>query len=197
MQGTILYIERDLLKKAASGDEIAFRDLYERWQPSLSAFIFKIARSKELTAEIIQDVFLKIWMNREFLADVDNFKSYLYVVCRNHAINVFRKTMRELRYHQQLEKSVVREMYDEDEDNEYINLSVIDQAISQLPPRQKEVYLLHRHDRLTYQQIADQLNIGKETVKTHIGLAVKSLTSYLKSRATVLFALAQLFSENS
>lgn len=196
LKETILNIDKDLLKKAASGDEIAFRDLYDKWQPPLSAFIFKISRSKELTAEIIQDVFLKIWMNREFLADVDNFKSYLYVVCRNHAINTFRKAMRELRYHQTLEKSDIREVADETEENDFFNLSVIDHAINQLPPRQKEVYLLHRHERLTYQQIALKLNIGRESVKTHIDLAVRSITKHLKERAMVSFILVDLFSKN-
>lgn len=196
MSDNKLHIEKLLLKKVASGNEAAFSELYAIWQPNLSSFIFRITKSKELTAEVVQDVFLKIWTNRSVLIEVESFKSYLFVVSKNQAINAFRKTMRELRLFQQLEANMKNESFEFPDDLEINQLSLVDEAIDHLSPRQKEIYLLHRQSKLTYQEIADQLGIGKESVKTHLELAVKSITKYLKSRLPLISLLIGIISKN-
>lgn len=181
MSTAFLYNERELLLRTAEGDEAAFAQLYKYWQPAVATFIFRISRSKEVTAEIVQDVFLKIWMTRETLADVNNFKSYLFIISRNHAINAFKKHLREnkelnawLLIKGQDERSVMPGIQSSEK-------SLIDEAIDQLSPRQKEIYLMHRHERLSYKEIAQKLGIGRESVKTHLQLAVKAITAYLKA----------------
>ena len=186
-----------LLEKVASGNEAAFSELYAIWQPILSSFIFKITKSKEVTAEVVQDVFLKIWVNREALLEVQNFKAYLFVVSKNQAINAFRKSMKELRFFQLLEAKLKNESYESVDDLEPSQLALVDEAIDRLSPRQKEIYLLHRQSKLTYQEIADQLGIGKESVKTHLELAVKSITKYLKSKITLIALIVEIISKNN
>lgn len=186
-----------LLEKVAAGNEAAFSELYAIWQPRLSSFIFRITKSREVSAEIVQDVFLKIWVNREALLEVQNFKAYLFVVSKNQAINAFRKSMMELRLFQQLEVKLKNERTELPEDMEASQLALLDEAIDKLSPRQKEVYLLHRQTRLTYQEIADQLGIGKESVKTHLELAVKSITKYLKSRIALITLIVEIISKNN
>lgn len=188
--------DRKLLVSIAGGNELAFRKLYADWQPQLSTFIFQITKSKEITAEIVQDVFLKIWMTRENLTAVDNFKAYLFVVSRNQALNAFRKAVNEWRRFENVnDMSQLEQKANTEAEDPY--LSLIDAAIDQLSPRQKEVYLLHRHQKLSYQEIADQLGIGKESVKTHIELAVKSIKRYLSARVTLLSIIVKKISENS
>jgi RNA polymerase sigma-70 factor (ECF subfamily) len=190
------YDEKIILSKVANGDEHAFTLLYNRWQPELSSFIFKITQSGEITAELVQDVFYKIWISRESLTEINNFKSYLYVISRNQAINAFRKTMREIAKFSNLDDHQISE--DPLEENpEEEKLTLIDEAIDNLSPRQKEVYLLHRHHKLTYQEIADKLGIGKQSVKTHIELSVKSIRGFLISRIGILALLIEFFSENN
>lgn len=178
-----------LLQQVAKGDEFSFRLLYENWQGQLASYIFRITKSKEITAEIVQDVFLKIWISREALSEVDNFKSYLFIVSRNQAINALKKAMRELKKVRDWEKISKDETQSEDFENE--RFSLVDEAIEQLSPRQKEVFILHRYEKFTYQQIADKLGIGKESVKTHIGLAVKAITKYLKGHLLLIAFLAE------
>lgn len=180
-----------LLQFVAQGDELAFGQLYEHWQPQLASFIFRITKSKEIAAEIVQDVFLKIWINRELLSGIDQFKSYLFVVCRNHALNALRKAVREFEQFQELETINFDKTSPDDEDTETNRLTIVDIAIDKLSPRQKEIYLLHRHEGFTYHQIAAKLGIGKETVKTHLDLAVKSITEYIKSHITLLALIAE------
>ncbi len=186
------YNEKEILLQVAAGNETAFGELYRYWQPQLAFFILRFTGSKELTAEIVQDVFLKLWLSREALTDIGQFKSYLFVMSRHHAINAFRKTMRELRQSRDWEQSQSNDTGDKTEDP---LLSVVDEAIEQLSPRQKEVYLLHRHQRLTYLQIAEKLGIGRESVKTHLELAVKAITKYLQQRMILAIAVLELISK--
>ncbi|HET9280112.1 MAG TPA: sigma-70 family RNA polymerase sigma factor, partial [Flavitalea sp.] len=68
--------------------------------------------------------------------------------------------------------------------------TLIDEAIESLPPRQKEVFLLHRYERFTYLQIAEKLGIGRESVKTHLGHAVRAISKYLGQKAGLFILLA-------
>src|ERR1043165_8637940 len=79
--------EKELLEKIAAGDHVAFTTLFDNYHHSLGAFVFSITKSKELAEEITLDIFLKIWMTREALAKVKNFKAYLFTVSRNAAIS--------------------------------------------------------------------------------------------------------------
>lgn len=88
--------ETELLKDIAAGNSKAFRALYSQWEPTLSSFIFQVTRSKIIIAEIVQDVFLKIWMTRESLVDVKDFKAYLFVISKNRAINTLKKSLADL-----------------------------------------------------------------------------------------------------
>jgi RNA polymerase sigma-70 factor (family 1) len=181
------------MKKVAAGDQVAFSELYTVWEPHLSSFIFRITRSKELTAEVVQDIFLKIWMSRETLSEIYNFKSFLFAIGRNQAINTFRKAMRELKHSQDLEKALKNNSNKENDENDLIQLSLVDEAIDHLPPRQKEIYLLHRHKKLTYHQIAEKLGIGKESVKTHLKIAVKSISKFIRTRIEVTLLFIGIF----
>ena len=193
MTNKLLYDEKTLLIKVAGGDESAFARLFEQWHPMLAAYIYRVTRSREMAAEIVQDVFLKIWISRETLGSVNNFKAYLLIVSRNHAINALRKSMRELQQKKTWQKENTEPVPGPEENPDMLLYSIIDEAIDHLPPRQKEVSLLHRYQRLTYLRIAEKLGIGRESVKTHMELAIKSITRYLRRRITIGILLFLLF----
>jgi RNA polymerase sigma-70 factor (ECF subfamily) len=178
--------EKDLLKRVAAGDETAFSRLYQQWWPFLGAHIYRITESKPVTEEIVQDVFLKIWQVRETLTEIQHFKSYLLIVSKNHALNALKKKARESAKWKAYIETESREPGQEADDSRS-PYSLIDEAIDQLPPRQKQVYLLHRQERFTYRQIAGQLGISRETVKTHLGLAVTAISRYVRSK--LLFSM--------
>ena len=181
-----------ILRRVACGDRKSFEKLYHDWQPKLSSYIFSITREKDITAEVVQDVFLKIWMSRESLTEINNFSAFLFVVSRNMAINAFRKSMRELERFEPVSNATAQAEETTDESLLFA-LSVVDEAIDRLPERQKVVYLYHRHQKLTYQQIAEKLNIGKESVKTHLKLAVNSLKKELLNKVASALMLTFCF----
>lgn len=173
--------ETDLILHVINGNESAFKKLYILYQPLLYNHIYRITESIEITDEIIQDVFLKIWHTREALTAVNNFKAYLFTVSKNYAISFLRKHVRETTLHQKWKseaKNVSHLRVNDDAKSDYYGL--LDEAIDQLPPQQKKTYLLSRHLQLKYAEIAEQMGISKETVKKYLQLATESITIHVR-----------------
>lgn len=175
--------DKDLLLKVAEGDEHAFRCLFIMHHQQLGVHIHRITNSMELAEEVVQDVFLKIWMARETLAQVEDFKAYLFVISKNHALNCLKKLAKEKVQAKKLEESSLGLIMDDQQDNLYYNL--LDEAIDHLPSQQQKVYLLSRHNRLKYNEIADQLKLSRETVKKYLQIATTSITDYVRSHLDV------------
>ena len=179
-----LYNEKELLLKVAEGNEIAFRQLFQQWHQLLAGYVLRITESKETTEEIVQDVFLKIWMTREVLGEIQDFKHYLLVVSRNQSFDVLKRQLKETKKKRDWERENQQLVPTDNAPDDYSSL--IDEAIDNLPTRRKEVYLLSRHERLSYQEIADKLSISRESVKTHLKLASSSISTYIRSRMLIL-----------
>lgn len=186
-----------ILQDIAAGSSKAFRALYAHWEPILSSFIFQVTRSKVMTAEIVQDVFLKIWMTRESLVEVKDFKAYLFVISKNRAINALKKSLADLERMKKYASEVPFNEQPEDDDNDQLPFTLIDEAIDQLSPRQKEIFLLHRHERYSYREISEQLGIGMESVKTHLSLAVKSIKQHIENKIALIILLIDFMSKKS
>ena len=72
---------------------------------------------------------------------------------------------------------------------ENISAELMEAAVQQLSERQREIWILHRRQQYTYEEIAGKLGISKETVKTHLQAATKIITDYLKGREALLLLL--------
>ena len=177
--------EREMLQSVAQGDEHAFRLLFLVHHQQLGTHINRITHSAVIAEEVVQDVFLKIWMTRETLQNVDNFKAYLFVVSKNHALNCLKKIARERVQQKKLEQN--NKDYptlEQPESGMYYNL--LDEAIDHLPAQQRRVYLLSRHNRLKYAEIAEQLKVSRETVKKYLQIATVSITDYVRTHLDAL-----------
>lgn len=186
--------EQELLLRIADGDEFAFKRLFNAYHQQLGTHIFRLTDSMELAEEVVQDVFLKIWTNREELKDVRNFKAYLFVISKNQALNCIKKIMREQKQQQHWEAENASEealVMQDTELNKYYTL--LDLAINNLPPQQQKVYLLSRHERLKYAEIAEEMNISRETVKKYLQLAVSFISTYLKSNSDIVVFILLYF----
>lgn len=184
--------EKGLLKSLAEGDENAFRTLFNLYHQQLGAYILRITNDRELTEEIVQDVFLKVWLNHKIFANVLSFKAYLFVLSKNHTLNYLRKVTREQLLKTAYQKETLSTIAEQDtEDLNYQKL--LDKAIDRLPEQQQKVYLLSRHKRLKYHEIAHQLNLSKETVKKYLQIATTSITTYVKSGLEIIIFYLLLF----
>ena len=184
------YDDKKLLLQIAEGREKAFVVFFKKWQPFLASHIFRITESRELTEEIVQDVFLKIWITRETLTEVKNIRAYLITVSRNHAINELRRMAREWGKIQPLADSGLPDIHaDTAAKASDLKYAFLDEAIDQLPPRQKEIYLLNRHERLSYKEIAGKLGLGRDSVKRNLQLATQTITRIIKAKLALLILM--------
>lgn len=147
-----------------------------------------LTESAEMTAEIVQDVFIKIWMNRQELSGVEKFTAYLFILTRNYTLNCLRKSAndrkKQVQYGQYVTTAIPQTTEIPTADTDYFAL--IDSAVAQLPPQQQQVYLLSRKEGLKHAEIAQQMGISKETVKKYVQLSVKAIANFIKVNAPLL-----------
>lgn len=177
--------EAELLLRTAQGEEAAFRELFDEYQPLLLSFVFRITRNMSATEEIVQDIFLKIWMAKESLTEIRNFKSYSFTLARNQTLNLIDKEIRRKNREEQFQKNAGEVYVDngiadstEEEKRPY---HLIDEAIDRLPSQQKTAWLLSRHEGLTYEQIAERMDLSPKTVKNYIRIATDSMKEYISA----------------
>lgn len=170
----------------AGGNEAAFRELVVRYSGLLYTYIYRHVESREVSEELVQDVFTQIWLTREALLEVRNFRTYLYVVSRNQALNALKKMLRDHHKQQEYRQLELVQEPDEERLNREMQLSIIEEAIEQLPARQKQAWVLSRRERLTYQQVAQEMDISRETVKTYLQHAHQFIGKYLTDRMSAL-----------
>lgn len=186
--------ESELLSGIARGDERAFRQLMLTYQPLLLTYVYQLTRSESAAEEIVQDVFLKIWMGREALEGVQKFKNYLFIVCRNYALDQLRKIAREreLASRWESEQEFTGQAAPADTDEAIFTL--LDEAVNNLPPQQQKIYLMARRQGLAHAEIARQTGLSVLTVKKYMKLAIAAITEFIKSRLSgvslVLIAMA-------
>jgi RNA polymerase sigma-70 factor (family 1) len=189
-----LHNENALLERVVQGDESAFRIVFDHYRDAIFAFALKVTRHESIAEEIVQDVFLKIWINRSGLGDVRNFADFLYIIARNHTFNSLRSLARERKLlidtsvdlqiaGVSTEAIIVQRDYDR----------LLLQAVAQLPPQQKLVYTLGRQQGLSREEIAAQLHISPGTVKVHMAQALRTLRAYFKNHPDgILFLIATI-----
>jgi len=177
--------EQDLLQRVALGDERAFRTLFQAYHGKLGAYVLKLTRSRELTEEIVQETFIKVWAKRGTLPEVTDFGAYLFIIARNHGYNVLRDLARNASLHTSLDAEQISDHHENpfevSDPERYFTL--LEQAVALLPPQQQRAYLLSRQEGLRHEQIAEQMQLSRETVKRHISLSISSISRYVRENA--------------
>lgn len=176
-----MYTERELLQQVASGSEQAFGTLFNAYRKKLYTNIYRLTNSREIAEDTVHEVFLKIWLNRSSLTGIDHFGAYLQRMAHNHAVSGFRKMAKESLIVTEL-KYQAESQHPGDQPTQPIHLlmskevrAFIREAINQLTPQQKAVFLLSREDGLKADEIADKLGITLNTAKKHLADALRNL----------------------
>lgn len=194
MKSENLLNEAVLLAKIARGDERAFREIFDHYQQGMFTFAQKITRSNADAEEIVQDIFLKVWCNRNQLLNVENFGGYLNRLVRNHAFNLLRheavvsKVKTEIGLNSSSNDLGTQQALDYKETKE-----LLDNVVSRLPEQQRRVYALCHLEGLKYDEVAAQLNISPDTVHYHMKLALATIREHFKWHLLVYPGLFIIF----
>ena len=166
-----------LAGRIVDDDPLAYKELFLLYHPRLLQFSFSITHSKEVAEELVSDVFLKIWLRRKSLSDIDNLHLYLYVSTKNLSINWVLKQRRERTF--QLDDIVVEfKSFHSDPEQMLISSEMfrrIQFAIQQLHPRSQLIFKLVKEDGLKYKQVAALLDLSIKTIENQMGIALRKI----------------------
>lgn len=187
------FAESDYLRRLKQDDERAFDALFRHYSALVYRFAYSYLKSRPAAEEIVQECFIKIWEKRAQLRDDVPLKGYLFTTAHHAVLNELRRDQHHLRLHGQVAAaagpaSVPNEV-------EYREMEALYQAaLEQLPPKQREAFLLSRQQGLSYPEIAERQGVSVKTVEAHMLQALKTLRSYFRLHGGgvlgVLLALA-------
>jgi RNA polymerase sigma-70 factor (family 1) len=192
----LLHNESQLLGRIAAGDTDAFRTLFHAYEKRIYGYAHKMTTSKEASEDVVQEVFLGIWNSRHKLVEVKNIGAYLFRAAQYASILQLKLAARETLVRDHL---ITENKYPEQAERDIISKEVrkdIQRLVDQLTPKQREVFLLSREDGLKHEEIAQRLDIGLATVKSHLGDALaflrQGLAAQYGTEAVILFIIYEL-----
>lgn len=173
------YNEKELLAFIAQGDEIAFAKLFEYYRDRIYTIAYRISHSTIIAEEIVQDVFLKIWLRRDHLAEIQNFNAYLLVIARNNVYKVLKRIAKDY----ELTLLTGDDQLSADDNTEDLLMNkeynlLLKKAIDRLPDQQKQVYHFIKEEGLKREEAAGLLHLSPETVKFHLAQAMKNIRTF-------------------
>lgn len=189
MTGVLPQVDPGLLYRFRDGDEIAFAEIYRLCAPALYHRIMRLLKDIDTTEEILQDVFLKLWEHRERIDPELGFRTYLYRIADNLAIDVFRKISRDRSLQKELwARSVGFCLQKEEAFGITDHYQLVAEAIDTLPPKRKQILVFCKLEEKSYQEVAELMGISVSTVSNQLVRAVKDIKSYVSRMAGKQFS---------
>jgi len=176
-----------LLIKLRNGDELAFAQIYNQYRSKMYIYAYNLCKSSETAEEIVQEVFIRLWQKKAQINTELNFSAYLKKITLNHVLNHLKKVAREKSLQDEI-FHYIETIRNTTEDNllEKELLKTYDEAIENLPPQKKIIYQMSRNEEMSHDQIAEKLNISKNTVKNHMVEATKFIRSYVSKHGSIV-----------
>jgi RNA polymerase sigma-70 factor, Bacteroides expansion family 1 len=190
----LLHNERELFNQLALGDENAFTEIFHFYSRRLTPWLLKKTKDAAAAEEIMQDIFLKLWVNRDRLANIDNPEGYIYKVAANLMLDHFRKLAMEHKILNQFQngKTGAADASSQGVVDLRDTQKLIEQAVQQLPDQRKRIYTM-RQEGMSYQQIADELQLSINTVKNQLIAAGKSIRAHLVQHGVSSLAIISFY----
>lgn len=183
MGNPVIHTEKELLLQVAKGNEKAFEQLMRLHHIGVYHAAYRLSGDKWMAEEVVQDLFLKVWLKRTILPEIIHFQAWLNTIAENITLNAIKQSLRK----KNDVKSWVADFYSEvhgsntiQEENYLVN--ILNDAVQQLSPRQRQVYELIKEQGFQREEAAQMMNISSETVKTHLEQALRNIRAYCIAR---------------
>lgn len=168
------------IEKMKAGDRESFNQIFRRYYPKLVRFCVRYVADSDNAAEIVQDLFVKLWSNREKLSFNSSFESYMLTSVRNSALTYINKE----RSHAEANLRIYSDDSDANDPSETLQSNNLEESyrriLKTMPEKRREVFLASRFDGLKYTEIAEKLGISQKTVEAQMSAAIKQLREGLK-----------------
>lgn len=180
--------DNELILRLREGEESAFRRVFDRYSGELYNFSYTFLKNREQCQEIIQEVFLSVWINRGKLDDQYPIAALLYTITRRLTLNSLRQISNSRKAMDKLWQNMQQVS---NETEELVHLDDLErfteEAVTKLPKQQQQVFRMSRQQELSYDEIAEELHISRNTVKNHLVAALKSLRAQFQKAFLSLF----------
>ncbi len=177
-----------MLALIKEGDREAFNEIYERYWIKLYKKAFDRIKSSDEAEDMIQDLFIDLWMKRETLIINISLSAYLFTAIKYKVINYIEANIVRHSYLQSLNKAKIDCDDATNESIVYMDMERwMNSEIQKLPPKVKRVFELSRQENLTIKEIAKKLDVSDQTVKNQIGKALKTLKVHLNNISACFF----------
>ncbi|WP_158868276.1 RNA polymerase sigma factor [Maribellus comscasis] len=174
-------LDETVVKRFSEGNMEAFDYLYFKYCHRLQQFVYGLLKTESDAEEIVQEIFVKLWINRASLKDYNAFESYLFSIAYNSTLGYLRKKAKEKKYIEYIKS--IQVISEEATAENKLDLSIfnekLEEAINCMPPRQREVFRLKHKEHFSYKEIAQKLNISVNTVENHIAKSHRFLKQEL------------------
>lgn len=178
---TETYHEHSVLLRLQKGESDAFLAMYNHYHAALFHYVLRFVKSPAIAEDVLQDVFLKIWQVKSRIDPELSFKAYLYRICRNSVFRLLKKMAVDenlrvevmLQFTQSVADADLKVLWQQYE-------AILHTAINNLSPQRQKVFRLCREEGKTYEQVADELGISRNTVKEHMVLAMKLIREHFE-----------------
>lgn len=169
-----------ILERFGHGDKEAFASLYRQYAPKMRLFAGGLTHDRQLTEDIVHNVFLKLWENREIVCKVESIDKYLFRATKNAVFDVYEHNIIVARYEYRQSRSESFAFLNMDDQINADDLAMmIDLAIDMLPPQRQKIFRMSRYSGYSNNEIAEKLGLSVNTVNNHISLAMKDLKEAL------------------
>jgi RNA polymerase sigma-70 factor (ECF subfamily) len=169
------------IEKMKAGDRESFNQVFRRYYSPMVRFCIRYVADSDLASEIVQDLFVKLWSNREKISFNTSFESYMLTSVRNSALTYINKE----RSHAEANLRVFSEESDNTDPSETLQSNNLEESyrkiLKDMPEKRREVFLASRYDGLKYSEIAEKLGISQKTVEAQMSAAIKQLREGLNA----------------
>lgn len=186
--------QKELLIRLSKGDREAFHAIYQSYSKAMYLRMMNMVRDADVVEDLLQDLFIKLWIKRETLDTEKSFQSYMYTVAQNLVYNYFRKISNE----QALIRSLIvtgadhwlsgSELLENKQAREILQM-----AINQLTAQRKQAFNLVKIDGKTYEEAGEIMGISRATVNTHMTKAIQSIKEYLLKNQDLAFLVMSIY----
>jgi len=184
----LLHTEKELVKKLKDGDSFAFEVLFYKYRNKIKGFALKIVPAQIDPEEIVQEVFVRVWLKKEAIDPEKDFQSYLFSIAKHLVLDHLKSAVNRKLY-------FVGEHFQQDLlEDEGLESSISEETeeklqklINEIPERRREIFRLSRFEGLSYKQISERLNISENTVDSQIRNALAFLRKELRKMIVLGF----------
>ncbi|MEG1649679.1 MAG: RNA polymerase sigma-70 factor [Rikenellaceae bacterium] len=176
--------ESELIKLLIDGSEIAFEKIYQIYSVRLYNYCLSYTKSRETAEEVVQDVFVKLWVNRTNIVNNSSIGAFLFVIAKHQLINIYRHTVNSPIYEEYVGYCNREDVSVSDTSNkiEYDDFCrILQKNVTKLSKTQRKIFECCKIKQMSAKEAAAELGMSEQTIKNQLSIAIKFLRKQIQN----------------